>query len=185
MTQKRKRSHRTPHTAAAPLTTAELQARLTLVVSGVVGIVALAAVGALVYALFAADLGALRWWAGLATVVAVLAPFLGYFLGTSAARAHREGLQDGMETVQDLMQTGVATTMAAAADTAQIRIHTARALRRPENAKLTGDELNAAVQHAIGADPRYALPEAARPSGEYPMERGRRLVGTDGSVIHG
>jgi len=118
MTQKRKPAHRTMRTTAnQPLTAAEWQARLTLVVSAVGGLVALALVGALVYALFAADMAALRWWAGLATVVAVLAPFLGYFLGTSAARAHREGLQDGMETVQGLMQTGVATTMAAAADT--------------------------------------------------------------------
>jgi len=172
-------------TANQPLTAAEWQARLTLVVSAVGGLVALALVGALVYALFAADMAALRWWAGLATVVAVLAPFLGYFLGTSAARAHREGLQDGMETVQGLMQTGVATTMAAAADTAQIRIHTARELRRPENARLTGDELNAAVQRALGEQSRSSLPEAARPSSEYPVERGRRLVSTDGSVING
>lgn len=141
-------THKTVTTYATPAPTGdELRQRLILIGVGLAGALTLALLGGIVYWLFTATLSTLRWWAGLATVGAALLPFLGYFLGTSTSRAHQEGLAAGVQTAQDIMQTGVATTMRAAADTAEVRITTAHALRPPVAAgKLTLDELNRLVR---------------------------------------
>lgn len=109
-----------------------LRARLVLISMGLAGALALAALGVLVYTLFTAQLVTLRWWAGLATVIALFAPVAAYFLGMSSATAHREGLRDGLSIAQTGIQHGVQTTMHAASETAQIRVNTAGQLRQAQ-----------------------------------------------------
>ncbi len=75
----------------------------------------------LVWALFSLETPALRWWAGVATVCALLGPVIGYLAGQATARAHREGIQ-----------TGVGVVMQAATQTADVRIRTVQAMRAPQ-----------------------------------------------------
>ncbi len=62
-------------------------------------VVVLAVVGGLVYTVGQADVTALRWWAGVATVVVPLVGLAGYSLGRMEARGHVAGLAEGIEAV--------------------------------------------------------------------------------------
>jgi hypothetical protein len=88
---------------------------------GAGGIVFLASTALLVGALFSLDITALRWWAGVATICALIGPIIGYLSGQATARAHREGIQ-----------TGVGVVMQAATQTADVRIRTVQAMRAPQ-----------------------------------------------------
>lgn len=111
---------------------AALRARFLLGSAAIGGGLVLLALGWLVYTLFTAQITTLRWWAGLATVIALLAPVAAYFLGLASATAHREGLRDGLNIAQSGIQNGVQTTMHAAAETATLRVQTARQLRQAQ-----------------------------------------------------
>ncbi len=91
-----------------------------LVVLGAVGLVLLVGLAALlIYALLRADVVTLRWWAGLATVALPATAWGFYTLGRLTARAHVDGLTQGVREV-----------MRAATETAELRVGTAQRLRR-------------------------------------------------------
>ncbi len=95
---------------------------------GAVGLaVILAAVGGVVYALLQADAVTLRWWAGIATLVAVVGPMLAWWLAKREARAHIAGLDAGIDRVAK----AAAQTVGVAERAAQVRVGVAQQMRRP------------------------------------------------------
>ncbi|MDW8069085.1 MAG: hypothetical protein RML46_09245 [Anaerolineae bacterium] len=95
---------------------------------GAVGLVIiLAIVGGVVYALLKASVVTLRWWAGLATLAAIILPALAWYLGTREARARLAGIDQGIDRVAK----AAAQTVNVAQQTAAVRVGVAQAMRRP------------------------------------------------------
>lgn len=107
------------------------EAKILLAI-GAVGLAAtLAVIGGVVYALIRASITTLRWWAGLATLAAVIFPILAWRLGTREARARLEGIDAGIDRVAK----AAAATVSVAERTAQVRVGVAQAMRqRPQPA---------------------------------------------------
>lgn len=102
------------------------EAKIFLIIGAVGLVIVLAAVGGVVYALVKASVVTLRWWAGLATLAAVIFPVLAWRLGTREARARLEGIDAGIDRVAK----AAAATVSVAERTAQVRVGVAQAMRQ-------------------------------------------------------
>jgi hypothetical protein len=112
------------------------------------GLVVLALfVGLLVWAVHSVDEGMLRWWAAIATFVAIPMWGLGYLQGKADSYALKNGIQ-----------TGVGAVMSAANATAELRVRTAQTLRGPKPTPTAGTAFNVYLpgQAQLGAPQGYA-----------------------------
>lgn len=102
------------------------EAQIFLTVGAVGLVIILAAIGGVVYALISASVVTLRWWAGLATLAAIILPVLAWRLGTREARARLEGIDAGIDRVAK----AAAQTVNVAQQTAAVRVGVAQAMRQ-------------------------------------------------------
>jgi len=100
--------------------------RFILTLGAAVVILAAAAIGGVVYGLLKASIIALRWWAVLATLAAIVGPILAWRLGIREARARLDGIDQGIERV--------ARAAARTVDTARQAAEAAQRMQRPQPA---------------------------------------------------
>jgi len=94
-----------------------------------IALTAISLLAALIWLLCRVDLTTARLWAGIVTVGLPVTFGTGLGLGIALTRSHLAGLERGLTTVTQAVQTSVGTVMSAASATADVRVRTAQQLR--------------------------------------------------------
>lgn len=88
--------------------------------------------GGVVYALLNASVVTLRWWAGLATLAAIIFPLIAWRLGTREARARLDGIDQGIDRVTK----AAVQTVNVAQQAGQVCVGVAQQMRRPQTVQV-------------------------------------------------
>jgi hypothetical protein len=96
-----------------------------LIIAGLV--VTVLVIGSGLYLLFTVSVAALRLWAALATVAAIIFPIAAYWLGLKEAHARIKGIEQGIEKVAKAATEAVS----AANQVAQLKADMARRVKEP------------------------------------------------------